>query len=118
MYLLGGASDGTHYYQGVISSDDGTRWRLETIQGPWFEKRKTLAAASYRDQIFLSGGSVIEPSPHMLNDCWSSDDGRTWACATPQSPWAPRCCHFLVDYRGRLWLVGGDMGANGYATDL
>jgi hypothetical protein len=118
MYLLGGASDGSHYYQDVISSHDGVHWRREAVNGPWFGKRKTHAVASHSDKIFLGGGSVIEPSPQLLNDIWSSGDGRAWLCLAPHAPWAPRCFHFLFVYRGKLWLVGGDFGAAHYATDL
>lgn len=118
MYILGGASDGSHYYQDVISSNDGIHWRIEPCKGPWFEKRKTSAAASYEGKIFLAGGSTLEPSPHLLNDVWSSADGRAWSLLMAHAPWAPRCCHFLFVYRQKLWMVGGDFGAAHYGTDL
>jgi len=121
MYLLGGATDGSHYYQDVISSDDGNHWRLEPVLGAWFEKRKDLTAASYHGNIILGGGSIIDPSQRggsrALNDVWSSQDGRAWTCV-PHAPWSPMSCHRFVIYMGKLWLVGGVLMSGRYATDL
>ena len=122
MFLLGGASDESNYYQDVLSSNDDIRWRLETVRGPWFEKRKNHAAASYGGRILLAGGSIIDPSEpggsRALNDVWSSEDGRAWNCVTRHAPWSPRDTHTFVVYQRRLWLVGGALGAHRYATDL
>jgi hypothetical protein len=122
MYLLGGATDGSLYYQDVLSSGDGIHWRLEKVQDPWFEKRKNHAAVSYRGKILLAGGSIIDRSqPHggrLLNDVWSSKDGRAWTCVARRAPWSARSVHAFVVYREKLWLVGGELGAGHYATDL
>jgi hypothetical protein len=122
MYLIGGATDGSHYYQDVVSSEDGVHWRKETVQEPWFEKRKNHAAASYRGRIVLAGGSIIDRTqPHgtqFLNDVWSSAEGRTWTCIAQQASWSPRVFHNLIVYREKLWLVGGEFGAGHYASDL
>ena len=122
MYLVGGAADGSHYYQDVLSSDDGIHWRSEKIQEPWFEKRKNHAVVSFRGKLFLAGGSIIDPAQaggaRALNDVWSSEDGRAWTCIARHAPWSPRTTHALVAYRRRLWLVGGAPGSGGYATDL
>lgn len=125
MYLLGGASidrDGLRYYQDVLSPNDGLHWRSEMVKGPWFEKRKDLAAASYRGRIFQGGGAIIDPSERggarTLNDVWSSEYGRAWTCVANHAPWSPRCCHAFVVYRGKLWLVGGVLQGGPYATDL
>jgi hypothetical protein len=118
MYLLGGASDGSHYYQDVLWSEDGIRWKYEAVEGPWFEKRKNLTAASYRGRIFLGGGSIIHPAPRFLNDVWASADGSKWTCVTPAAAWSPRNVHVFLVYRDKLWLVGGEVGSAHYTCDL
>ena len=118
IYLLGGATDGSHYYQDVLWSEDGVHWRSEAVVGPWFEKRKNLAAASHRDRLFLGGGSSIHPSPRLLNDVWASRDGAHWTCVTSRAPWSARNVHVFLSYRDKLWLVGGEMGSAHYTNDL
>lgn len=122
MFLLGGATDGSRSYQDVLSSENGVDWRSETVQEPWFVGRKYHAAASYGNRIVLSAGVTNDASQlgggRYLDDVWSSDDGRGWTCAALRSPWSARCGHALVDYRDKLWLVGGELATRRYATDL
>jgi hypothetical protein len=121
IYLIAGAADGHNYYQDVWCSDDGVHWRSAPVQGPWFERRKDHAVASFRGRLYLAGGTfldAIQPGGgRRLNDVWSSLDGRVWDCVARHASWAPRVTHNFVVYHGRLWLVGGAYGRP-YATDI
>jgi len=121
-YLLGGATDGSHTYRDVLSSDDGIHWRLAAVHGPWFVERKYHAAASYRGRIFLAAGIINDDTQlygsRYLDDVWSSEDGRSWSCLSSPAPWPARGAHVLVAYKGRLWLVGGELQSRYYAMDI
>ncbi len=107
MYLIGGATDGSTYYQDVISSEDGVHWRSEVILRSWFSARKNFAAASYEGRIFLAAGKDLDP----LNDVWSSETGETWDCLLNAAPWSSRTGALFIVYNGKLWLMGGEAPA-------
>jgi len=122
MYLIAGAADGQNFYNDVISSADGVNWEIQTACGPWFEKRKCQSAASFGNKIWVTGGSVIDPSQRggarYLNDVWSSADAKHWTQVTDNAPWSARCFHEMVEYKNRLWLIGGEQMSRRYATDI
>jgi len=95
---------------------------LEPVHGPWFVARKYHTAASYRDRIFLAAGIINDDSQlygsRYLDDVWSSKDGRAWSCLAPHAPWPARGGPELVVYKGKLWLVGGELQSRYYAMDI
>lgn len=122
MTLIGGATDGSGSYQDVLSSADGVGWRLEPVREPWFVGRKYHAAASFGGQLYVTAGATNDATQfggsRYLDDVWASKDGTAWRCVLPQAPWTPRLAHALVSYRGRLWLLGGEVASRECTTEV
>ena len=70
-----------------------------------------------RNVCGYSGGYSVDDNgdAHLLNDVWSSADGKKWREESPGSGsgtddndiWAPRYGHSTVVYDGSIWLFGG-----------
>jgi hypothetical protein len=57
------------------------------------------------------------PTP-LRPDVWrSEDEGVSWVLVTAAAPFAPRCLHVLVFYRGTILLFGGQL-ASGSSGDV
>ena len=120
MWLIGGWNPGdkTHFPRvcnnEVWSSEDGANWALvhpNTFLDQTFdpsadwEGRHTAGYAVHRDRMWIVGGDPIQG--HYQNDVWSSEDGKTWSCATSAAPWGPRVLQYTVAFKDRLWVLGG-----------
>lgn len=51
-----------------------------------------------------------------FNDVWFSSDGLNWTAATLSAPWTPRCCHSVVAFDNKMWVMGGSNN-HGTPTD-
>jgi hypothetical protein len=47
------------------------------------------------------------PDHSASNAVWSSTDGAKWHEVTPHAGWSPRIAAALVEFKGKMWLVGG-----------
>ncbi len=111
MWILGGTED---YYFGndaslrndVWSSADGKDWKLETSKAPW-SPRAYHAAVVHDGKLWVMGGGNYVPNYQALNDVWSSADGIHWQRELASAPWSPRLWFSAVEYRNRLWVLGG-----------
>jgi hypothetical protein len=111
MWVLGGTED---YYFGdesslkndVWSSSDGKNWTLETAHAGW-APRAYHQALVHGDKIWVMGGGNYVPEYRAMNDVWCSDDGVKWTRMTAEAPWMPRIWFSAVEYRGRMWVLGG-----------
>jgi len=110
MWLLGGwnPSDKTHFPQicnsEVWSSEDGARWRLETLSAPW-EGRHTAGYVVHDGQMWIVGGDCNQG--HYQNDVWRSGDGVAWELMNDDVPWGGRALHHTVAFKNRIWVMGG-----------
>lgn len=122
MFIIGGATDGSHTYQDVLSSEDGRRWRRETVRDPWFCERKYHAAESFRGRLYVVAGVINDDSQpyggRYLDDVWSSENGAEWRCDCVQAPWSGRAAPVLLAWHDRLWLFDGELSSLGYGTNL
>jgi hypothetical protein len=111
LWILGGTEN---YYFGddkslkndVWSSPDGKTWTRVVEQAPW-SPRAYHAAVVHGGKIWVLGGGNYVPTYHAQNDVWSSADGVHWEQATEHAPWPPRLWFSAVDFRDRLWVLGG-----------
>jgi hypothetical protein len=113
MWVLGGTEN---YYFGdenspkndVWSSADGKEWKLVTEHAGW-SPRAYHQAVVHAGKMWVLGGGNYVPAPlyHAHNDVWSSDDGIHWTRETEPAPWAARLWFSSVEYRDRLWVLGG-----------
>lgn len=106
---------------GVWSSPDGTNWTEDLASAP-FGSRGSFSAAVLGGKMIVVGGfklvanvppEVGYPGYTTLNDVWSSTDGITWDCETPEAPWSPRAWVGLCTHLDELYLHGGYDNING-----
>jgi len=56
---------------------------------------------------------AIDRTERMVNDVWSSADGRTWIRSAAELPGPPRTADFLVSFRDAVLVFGGKTGGAG-----
>ena len=103
-------------------------WKEALASAPW-EKRDSHAVAVYKNKIWVMGGvdangHVISPgdvdygnSPYF-SDVWSSIDGKNWQLVLNKAPWGNRRSIEVVDFKGKMWLMGGWGPEVGYRNDI
>jgi len=61
--------------------------------------------AAYRDRLWLIGGEM--GAAHYTNDLWSTEDGVRWTLIGDRLPWVGRHAAGVVEFRDKLWILGG-----------
>ena len=109
MWLMAGRKQPDNTYGNTVwSSADGIDWRCAG-KAPWCP-RVGAGAAVFGKRMWMLGGTrsfYEHDDEHVLNDVWSSADGRTWELITPCAGWSPRAHHQVLVHAGKLWVFGG-----------
>ena len=109
IFVLGG------YYIGslndVWSSADGKNWGRETDDAGWSE-RNQHQALSHNERLYVLGGRDGLYNSDVLNDVWSSADGKNWQRETANTGWSGRRGHQALSHQRRLYVLGGYGGGN------
>ena len=98
-------------------------WQEAVVSAPWGE-RDSFGALVFKNKIWIMGGvdatkRVISPgnvdygNAIHLSDVWSSEDGKNWRLIRDDAPWGKRRSMQVVEFNGKIWLMGGygnDMG--------
>lgn len=95
----------------VWVSDDGRHWAQLTDSAE-FPERKDFAMAVFDNKLWLTGGYGADEFGFYneeLNDVWYSADGLQWTQAAAP-PFVSRTRANLVNFNGKLWLIGGYEG--------
>ena len=109
MWLLGG------WFQSyeapprdVWSSPDGKTWTRVTEAAPWIHSDLPMTLA-FDDKMWMMGGwyNGRLPGHSASSQVWCSTDGATWMQVTSQAGWSPRLASALVEFQGKMWLLGG-----------
>lgn len=92
----------------VWSSADGKTWQLVQETAPW--KHSDLAMSIvFDDKMWFMGGwynGRLE-GHSASNQVWSSTDGAHWNQVTASAGWTPRIAAAIVEFQGKMWLLGG-----------
>ena len=103
-------------------------WEQVLSSAPW-EGRDSHAVVVYKNKIWLMGGvdatsRFTSPgnidygnSPHF-SDIWSSEDGKNWQLILKKAPWGERRSMQVVEFNGKMWLMGGWGPEIGYKNDV
>lgn len=108
MWIMGGWFDSFKPTpRDVWSSTDGRDWQLVTPQADW-TAGDLASIVSFKGRIWLLGGwsGGRLPGAMASNEVWGSGDGKNWSLVTV-APWSARLGAAAVEFRGRLWLLGG-----------
>ena len=118
LWMIGGDHHQGYYNHDVVSSADGLVWEVAlgpgTTRPPWSE-RSLQVSGVYAGKLWTAGGQdgtgeVALQAYH--NDVWSSEDGIHWDQVVADAPgsetrWAGcGVLDGLVEFHGRMWLVG------------
>lgn len=113
MWIMGGFDSSFDELNDVWSSTDGINWTQETASAPW-HSRQGASAVVYNGKMWIMGGGIDGTgSFYAVNDVWSSTDGINWTEETASAPWTARRYAALVNFNGKMYLIGGlDSGNN------
>lgn len=109
LWIFGGWFDSFHAPpRDVWSSPDGKSWALVTSEAPWKHSDLSMSI-TFKDRMWFMGGwyNGRLPGHSAGNEVWSSSDGVKWEQATANAGWTPRLASALVEFKGRMWLLGG-----------
>lgn len=92
----------------VWSSADGKKWQMVTKQAPWIHSDLPMNL-TFQGRMWLMGGwfNGRLPGHSASNQVWSSVDGKTWEQVTKSAGWSPRIAAAVVEFKGRMWMLGG-----------
>ncbi len=109
MWLFGGWFDSfSAPPRDVWSSADGVHWDLVCKEAPWKHSDLPMTVA-FKDRMWIMGGwynGRLE-GHGASNEVWSSENGIDWDQVTSSAQWSPRLASGLVEFKGRMWLIGG-----------
>lgn len=103
-------------------------WEQVFLIIPW-EPRDSHAVVIFKSKMWLMGGLnanglVLKPdlvqyekAPHF-SDVWNSEDGQNWQLVAKASPWQNRRSIQVVEFKGKMWLMGGWGPEIGYQNDV
>jgi len=117
IWVMGGYNAAFESLNDVWSSHNGENWNQTTEHAQW-SLRHGASAIAYNvegvKKMWIMGGGKPNENFGTLNDVWSSTDGANWTQEVAQAPWTPRRYSSLVEFKGKMFLLGGlDAGNNG-----
>ena len=92
----------------VWSSADGRQWNLVEKTAPWIHSDLPMSLV-FNDRMWMMGGwynGRLE-GHSASNQVWWSTDGAKWEQSTDAADWSPRIAAATVEFRGRMWILGG-----------
>ncbi|MCA8935090.1 MAG: putative Ig domain-containing protein [Planctomycetes bacterium] len=115
MLVIGGYSDSIDEVKNdVWSSTDGLNWTAKTTQAGWGGRRGHTSVV-LGGSVYVIGGSYIVLQTSQLtvfavcdND-WASSDAVNWTQAGGNTSWIGRHDFRAVEFRSRMWVVGGSV---------
>ena len=92
----------------VWSSPDGRTWSVVTTCAPWIHSDLAMTLV-FKDRMWMMGGwyNGRLPGHSASHRVWCSTNGADWQSVTNAAGWSPRLASALVEFRGRMWILGG-----------
>lgn len=92
----------------VWASGDGREWTLVEKSAPWLHSDLPMSIA-FGGRMWMMGGwyNGRLPGHSASHQVWSSTDGVAWRQDTAAAGWSPRLAAGLVEFKGRMWILGG-----------
>ncbi|MDD2715235.1 MAG: Ig-like domain-containing protein [Candidatus Wallbacteria bacterium] len=93
----------------------GAVWH-RAIESADFSPRVSHSSMVFQNEMWVIGGQIAE-DPYLVNDVYSSADGKVWNLHTPGgSIFSERYCHTSLVYDDKMWVIGGAW--DGYLNDV
>jgi dienelactone hydrolase len=109
LWILGGWFDSFEAPpRDVWASGDGKDWKLIEHNAPWIHSDLPMSIA-FKDRMWIMGGwhNGRLPGHSASNQVWSSSDGVAWKQESEAAEWTPRLASAIVEFKGRMWILGG-----------
>jgi hypothetical protein len=92
----------------VWNSANGRTWSRVTAEAPWLHSDLPMTIA-FKKRMWMMGGwyNGRLPGHSASNAVWSSADGASWKKVTEKAEWSPRLASAIVEFHGRIWILGG-----------
>ncbi len=92
----------------VWNSSNGKSWQLINNNAPWIHSDLPMSIV-FKNRMWMMGGwyNGRLPGHSASNKVWSSKNGIQWDLQTDNAAWTPRCASAVVEFKGKLWLLGG-----------
>jgi hypothetical protein len=92
----------------VWNSEDGKHWELINSSAPWIHS-DLPSSVVFKNKMWMMGGWYNgRLEGHSAgNQVWSSKDGVNWKQAAESASWSPRTAAAVVQFKGKLWILGG-----------
>jgi hypothetical protein len=91
----------------VWSSLDGKEWTKVQNEAPWKYSDLPMTVTFGDRMWFMGGWTNGRLAGHgATNEVWSSIDGETWDLVS-KAGWSPRIASAIVEFQGRMWILGG-----------
>jgi len=105
---IGEIKELTSFFNSILLS-----WEKINPDADW-GTRDAHSNIIFQDKIWLFGGvdgsknfdGIYANLPHK-NDIWNSPDGKNWQLVLDNAPWGKRRSSPVVEFQGKLWLIGG-----------
>jgi len=94
-----------HLTSRIARTRDLQRWDVVATQSE-LPARVFYGAVVHDNKIWLLGGF---DGRNYFNDVWSSIDAVHWTRVLEHAPWTARNVDMAVDFKGRLWVIGGGL---------
>ncbi|MGH2647707.1 MAG: Kelch repeat-containing protein [Ginsengibacter sp.] len=110
MWIMGGRKvPGTECSNKVWSSTNGSSWNLVTSAAGW-SPRLGAGYAVFKNRMWVLGGTndfYHQNDTTLMNDIWSSADGKNWKLEVANAPWSKRAYLQAVVFNNKIWVMGG-----------
>ncbi len=92
----------------VWVSSDGRKWDMVLAEAPFLHTDLPMNI-TFDKKMWMLGGwyNGRLPGHSASNQVWNSTDGINWVKATGKADWTPRLAGAVVEFKGRMWLMGG-----------
>lgn len=109
LWLLGGWFDSfAAPPRDVWSSADGLSWQKVLDKAPWRYSDLPMTLAFNHRMWIMGGWTNGRLEGHgATSEVWSSTDGSDWKLETEKAGWSPRIASGIVEFKGRMWVLGG-----------
>lgn len=114
LWLLGGTTANNGYIKDIWNTEDGKNWILVNENADWGGLKNGQGHVVFKDKLWAMGGhryggTPWNPNPGIAADIgiYSSSDGIHWDKHVDVAPWGERYQPALVEFNGKLWLLGG-----------
>lgn len=110
MWIMGGRKvPGTDCSNKVWSSKNGAKWKLVTPKAGW-SPRLSPGFVVFKNRMWVLGGTsdfYQNNDTTLMNDVWSSLDGKEWELELANAPWSKRTHGQAVVFDNKIWIIGG-----------